>query len=203
MNDSELIPALKRVKATLHSIRVSLDGGGTTMVAVPNVRQKWQRICSTVDQLDWTRLECLDEAGSVLALIQNAEAVVEPEPVEEMALEISEQSPLGQLVRAQEMVIIRFEEMASRTFDAQNRVIEMLSSQLESQNENYVDALASMHNYAKDSADARAELLPNNPENEESPIVKAAIGAAVQGAMKGFGIGANVSPPTPATKTNS
>lgn len=179
--DSEPILALKKVKDELDRMRVALAGGGNTVVAFPkNVRQKWQRIDATLDQLDWTTIEALDEAGNVLALIR-CETIEEPEAVEE--IEIVEGSPLGQLVRAQEMALRHHTEMAQRVFDSQNRVIEMLTGQLETQNENYLDAVGHAHQYALQAAEAQATIAPQTPEDTGDPVVKAAVEMAIKTGM--------------------
>lgn len=189
--EPEPIASLKRLKKDLARIRVFLDGGDEKLIAVPDVRQRWQRITRTLDQLDWLKLEAENADGDVLAILDNQElpdpdrTAGDLEDISGNALQLGEHTQLAQLLKAQEMVIMRFESMASRTFDAQNKVIAILSEQLGVQNENYMEALAATQHYAAAAAEAESA---NKPEEVEGlmgdPVVKGLMSSAMEGAAK-------------------
>ena len=188
---TEPIASLQRLKKDLARIRVFIDGGDEKIIAVPNVRQRWQRITRTLDQLVWLKLEAENADGDVLAILEN-EDLPDPESeageLEDISGDLANASTtLQQLVAAQEMVLRRHEKMSEITFAALTKVTEILSDQLGVQNEQYLEALGQTQTYA--SMAAEAEL--HNKADEETglmgdPVVKRLMNSAMEGAAKGM-----------------
>lgn len=190
-NENNPIDSLRKLKGDLHRLRVTTADGSERIVAVPNVRQRWQRIAAALDQLEWQKLEAENAEGDLLALLHNEE-LPEPEPepfVSPMASTLEDISGapmpgmLAQFLQAQELVMVRYERMSQQVFESQTKVIEILSQQLVVSGENHLNALEGMHNYALLAAEAESTKEDKEEEDSNAPMIKAAIGAAVQGAM--------------------
>ena len=192
----EPIHTLKKHKHDLSRVRVFIDGGGEKCLAVPDVRTRWAKLMASLDQLDWVKLEGENVDGETLAIIDNPNATEELEEFEPAGdledlgteqMDLGKHHEMAQLVRAQDLVLRHHTAMARMTFEAQNRVIEILSEQLGTQNENYMEALAGMNQYAVIAAEAEAAGKPEADDAEglmADPLMKKLIGSAVEGGAK-------------------
>jgi len=191
----EPILTLKKHKDDLSRVRVFIDGGGEKCLAVPNVRTRWAKLMATLDQLDWFKLEAENVDGETLAIIMNPnmEEVDALEPagdLEELGtaqMDLGEHHNMAQIVRSQDLVLRHHTAMAKLTFDAQNRVIEMLTDLNAQQNANYMEALANMNQYAIVAAEAEAAGKADEPDPDSimgDPVMKTLISSAVEGAGK-------------------
>lgn len=59
------------------SLKVTLMDGTEKPVAVPKVRNRWQRVYQILDSLAWVRIEALDKAGAVLGVVEDDDAAEE------------------------------------------------------------------------------------------------------------------------------
>lgn len=55
------------------SLKVTLSDGTEKPVAVPKVRNRWQRVYQVLDSLPWVRVEALDKHGAVLGVVEDDE----------------------------------------------------------------------------------------------------------------------------------
>lgn len=53
------------------SLKVTLSDGTEKPVAVPRIRNRWQRVQQTIDALPWVRIEALDKSGAVLGMVED------------------------------------------------------------------------------------------------------------------------------------
>jgi hypothetical protein len=59
------------------SLKVTLMDGSERPVAVPKIRNRWQRVYQVLDAMAWTRIEALDKNGAVLGVLEDDEAAEE------------------------------------------------------------------------------------------------------------------------------
>lgn len=73
---------LQRVKPVPAALLVYCDGvAEPKRVAVPNVRKRWSRLSTVLDQLPWLVIEAIDKAGGVLATWRRDDDDGAPPPV--------------------------------------------------------------------------------------------------------------------------
>ena len=72
MSEAHPVDELRRHEP--HSLRVVLLDGTEKPVAVPRIRNRWQRVIQVLDSLPWVRIEALDKSGAVLACVESPEA---------------------------------------------------------------------------------------------------------------------------------
>jgi len=99
------------------ALKVTLSDGSERPVAVPKIRNRWQRVYQTMDALPWVRVEALDKNGAILGVVEDDEA-------DELAAEVGAGDPLDGMAR---MARIMLEVMRStqretrQMFEAQMR----------------------------------------------------------------------------------
>lgn len=59
------------------SLRVTLADGTERPVAVPRIRNRWQRVYQVLDSLSWVRIDALDKQGAVLGVVEDDDAAEE------------------------------------------------------------------------------------------------------------------------------
>jgi hypothetical protein len=151
-----LVDRLKGVRAELVTLHVyTADEDAPREVAVPNVRQKWQRVMEVLDEVQWTRVEAMDKKKSIL-LVHNRSASDE-RPAGELeelaggasgrAAELS--SVLGVAVhwvlRAQDVALSRQMEATASIADAQNRLVDSTMKRFEQMDKQYTEMLHLNH----------------------------------------------------------
>lgn len=129
-------------------------------IAVPNVRNRWQRITATLDKIPWVKLELLDKTGALLATIENREPAREMEdlPISKahaehaLALRIVELVSKERTVAVEQVLGNRDSEMKA-LLAAQASVLKEMSTAMHSLTESYRELAA----VKEESAETRAE----------------------------------------------
>lgn len=69
------------------ALKVTLADGSERPVAVPKIRNRWQRVYQTMDALPWVRVEALDKNGAILGVVEDdqADALAAESGVDELA----------------------------------------------------------------------------------------------------------------------
>ena len=174
---------LRKIKSALHLVKVYLDDGSHRDVALGGIRQKWKRITKTLSSLQWVEIEAMDVNGALLLVLENDDdederETFEPSDAVELP-EISGTDYLTQMMRGQEFVLDKFSQVTDSTMAAQERVIEMLSTQLELVNAKYLDAMGLIHELSVELAEADVSTIEAEAAavatTEQSPAAKAAI----------------------------
>lgn len=72
MHIDDLIGKLQQLKPIPHSLLVQVEGDEPSkVVAVPNVRNRWRRIASVLEQIRWVAVEARDKSGATLAVLRD------------------------------------------------------------------------------------------------------------------------------------
>jgi hypothetical protein len=72
MSDEHAVDGLRKLEPFV--LRVTCLDGHVESVAVPKIRNRWQRVIKVIDSMAWTRIDALDKAGAVLGSVEDEEA---------------------------------------------------------------------------------------------------------------------------------
>jgi hypothetical protein len=152
-----LLDRLRTVKTDLVTLKVyTADDDEPRECAVPNVRQRWQRVGEVLDDLQWTKVEACDKKGNIL-LVHNRNALDERPAgdLEDVGIggttgragEVS--ALLGASVhwvlKAQDVVLSRHTEATAAVTDASNRLIDSTMKRFEQMDRQYNEMLRLNH----------------------------------------------------------
>lgn len=150
-----LIDRLKGIRADLATLQVyTADADKALEVAVPNVRQKWQRVQEVLDEVPWTMVEALDKKKAVLLVHNRGAADERPAgDLEELGAASGEAGKVSALLavsvhwvlRAQDVALTRQQESASSLLDAQNRLLESTMRRYEQMDRQYNEMMRLNH----------------------------------------------------------
>jgi len=163
-------------------------GGETKRLAVPAHRNKWTRLRATVDNLGtWTRIECLDKAKSVVAVIDNDERPAgELEDLEDGdsgdGVTLREKELLQLMLKSQDVALARHEKLLSTLLDSHVKLLDLVSKRLTSLEGAYAENFEILQDALKEAARGAGE----SGSEEESQAMKLAL-AMLPHMLKGGG----------------
>ena len=151
-----LVDRLKGIRSDLVKLLVyTSDADDATEVAVPNVRQKWQRVMEVLDEIPWTKVEAVDKKNAVLLVHNRGAADERPAgELEELASGMqgrsSEVSALLQVsvhwvLRAQDTALRAHQEHSSVLLEAQNKLLDSTMRRYEMMDKQYNEMMRLNH----------------------------------------------------------
>jgi hypothetical protein len=161
---SELRPeVLRKVKPA--ALRVELPDGTLQDVAVPDRARKWVSVQQTVEAMDWTRAQLLDDAGAVVRVVRNERAIAQVEA--QPRGELDDASPeLRAIVAAQRLAL-------EHQTQNQKQLMDALVASLDSANKRVAAlerALANAYAMLDNAMRTQVELTQTAAEAEAATI---------------------------------
>lgn len=169
---------LDRLRAA-HPAFLDVDvNGETKRLGVPAHRNKWTRLRATIDNLGpWTRIECLDKAKSVVAVIDNphAQAAGELEDLDGdddgTGVTMREKELVQLVLKGQDMALARHEKLLATLLESHVKLLDLVSKRLTSLESSYSENFELLQDSLKEAARAVNE----DGNEEESQAMKLAL----------------------------
>lgn len=159
---SHAVDELKRSKP--HHLLVALeDGGEARRVAIPNVRNRWERVARVLDGLRWVSAEARSADGGVLAVVAASEDLPDRYPsvvrdalaagrVDVQEVQIRERDLLEILDRSNDRAVQRaleaqasgtqrYEALVSVMFEGVRQILDVLNASTRAVAASYTQAL--------------------------------------------------------------
>jgi hypothetical protein len=189
MNQTEQIrAALSKHKP--HKVRAIGADGDVRDVPVPAGRKRWAAVLEVVDSIEWTRLELVDRAGGLLAVVDaetddlDGDVNVEiEEPPDASSIDLSQRDErmLALMLKAQQIALQNRERETQIALQASTSAVKMLT-----------DAVGALAQVQRMTLDAQAEAYrarereapeESTPDSERMlaqlmPLILAKLGTA-------------------------
>jgi len=153
MSSHVVVDEIKKSKP--HHLLVALEDGEPRRVAIPNVRNRWERVARVLDGLRWVSVEARSADGGVLAVVA---AASEDLPdlavgrVQEQEVQIRERDLLEILDRSNDRAVQRaleaqasgtqrYEALVSVMFEGVRQILDVLNASTRAVAASYTQAL--------------------------------------------------------------
>jgi hypothetical protein len=169
-----VLERIRIAKPAMLDVEVS---GETKRLAVPAHRNKWTRLRATIDNLGpWTRIECLDKAKSVIAVIDNDERPAgELEDLDDGGSDdgvtLREKELLQLMLKSQDVALARHEKLLSTLLDSHVKLLDLVSKRLTSLEGAYAENFEILQDALKEAARG----ADGSGSEEESQAMKLAL----------------------------
>lgn len=182
-----------------HHLVVTVDGEDEPRrLAVPNVRNRWQRIDAVLAQLRWTIIDARDKGGATLALLQAEDDPPGPAPMPAT-------SGAGVTIRERELVELTMaaydrgaraaQDSADRALGRAEKSLTMVADAITAQLDMMTTATRAVVGQYSEALTLSRTLTAGPPAGEEGPDAMAALlGMMARG---------SVAPPAPAPKNGT
>lgn len=182
-----------------HHLVVTVDGEDEPRrLAVPNVRNRWQRIDAVLAQLRWTVIDARDKGGATLALLQ-AEDDPTPAPMPATA------SGAGVTIRERELIELTMaaydrgaraaQDAADRALGRAEKSLTMVSEAITAQLEMMSTATRAVVGQYSEALTLQRTLSVGAPPTEDEGALPALLAMMARGSV--------APPPSPAPKNGA
>lgn len=154
-----LATVLRRLKP--FQVKVTLSDGTTRDVAVPKRTRRWEAVIQTLEGLEWSRLELLDDKG---ALLRSFDAETPPAPADlELDGSRGDERLLGLMLKAQEVALVRHERVLETVMAGYSQLVGTLSERVVALETSFGQVLKLARDATVAMAEAQAQATATPP----------------------------------------